>query len=349
MSNYQVDYDLDETLTVDHVNRLVRFSGNSLVGLCTAPGAEVGVLLNFYGNGRGCVLQSGGPAFVTAGAALNAGDRITSDGQGRAMPGGAFAIVQAGAAQGALATVLLSVLPSAPTISVEGPKTSDGKLIFLPNMFPGGTQLYLAGAGDDPIAGRGDGPEFNMASEVAGTTILNFGFNDATYFACGTMMWKGAEVGDSITLEALAPASPITSTPGVGNANVVNGVLVPANGDGAVTVDLAAGKPVPIPAFNEEGVNSGMWNYSEDDTGPGTVTAATSGQGNCHLVPAEVKLSRFANKMQLLGDGSMNLTLPAIKPKLMWPAWVFKTTLKNSGHAGLRFAWMLTLARYATL
>ena len=126
--------------------------------------------------------------------------------------------------------------------------------------------------------------------------------------------------------------------------------MIPAAGDGAYDVDLGPGKPVPIPAFNEDtGAKSGMWNFSEDDTGWGTVVAAVPSQGNCHLVPAVVPLARFASKMPMLGDGSMNLQLPSIKPKLMWPGWRLKATLKNSGHAGLKAAWMLTVARYATL
>lgn len=229
-------------------------------------------------------------------------------------------------------------------VELNTPRTSDGKLIFLPNLFPGNVTLYLCGAGDGET--RGEGQQFVIGSDAAGESLVEFSFNDSIYFAGGTISWKGGELGDSISLLAYAPATPVVvNANGQGNCNVVNGMIAPAlNGSHDVNLSEA----VPVPAFNDEGVKTGLWSWDDPWTGLGTVTEATE-PGNCHLIAVEVPLARFAAKLPLLGDGSMNLQLPAIKPKLMWPQWRFKAVLTNSGHAGLKCAWMIVAARYATL
>lgn len=348
------DYALDASLDGHSVGRLVRFTGPGRVGLASVAGSEVGVLTHFYGDGNGGVQHDGGPVTIVAGAALKTGDRITSDGQGRAVSGGTFALVTAGAGQADdPASVLITVLPAPASVAITGPKTSDGKNIFLPNLFPGGVTLYLCGAGDDVDGdlGRGAGALFNLSSEDATPVELEVGFLDIIYLAGGTITWKGAELGDCISLEVYAPKTPgVANDTGTGNANLVFNVWVPANGDGAYDVDLSKTNPVPIPGYDEDGKRTGFWEWSNDALGHGRVTpAASPGNGNCHLVPAPFPLARFVNRMVLLGDGSMNLQIPAIKPKLMWPAWRLKATLFNGGHAGLKAAWVLTLARYATI
>lgn len=341
-TNYAADGTIDDT----KVNRFVRFTGDRQVGLCTAPGLEVGIITGLV-DGQATVVHSG-EASVVAGEALEPGDRITSNGEGKAIKGGTLTIASGAAATDALAGVVIGSTPIS-KVDVDTPKTSDGKLIFLPNLFPGGVTLYLCGAGDDRVAGRGAGPLFQMAHDVAGPTEMEFQFNDGIYFAGGTLTWRGGNVGDWISLEAYAPATPVVPSV-AGNANLhPSGILVPAAGDGTLQVDLATA--IPVPAFDDAGVKSGMWNWDDPWTGLGNITpAAVPGTGNCHLIPAVVPLARFANKMPLLGDGTMNLQLPAIKPKYMWPQWKFRAVLNNMGGiAGLKAAWMLVAARWSTL
>lgn len=235
-------------------------------------------------------------------------------------------------------------------VEVNAPKTSDGKLIFLPNLFPGGVTLYLCGAGDG-VNGRGEGQEFSVGSDEAGESEVEFSFSDSIYFAGGTISWVGGEIGDHISLLAYAPATPVVANgSGAGNCSVMgSGVIVPAAGDGSHDVDLSTA--VPIPAYDDDGNRSGQWDWSDPWTGAGSIVPAANGPGtgNCNLIAAQFTLARFAAKMPLLGNGSMNLQLPAIKPKLMWPQWKFKAVLTNSGHAGLKCAWMIVAARYATV
>lgn len=348
MITYSQDYTLDGSLDAGKVGRFVRFTGDGQVGLAVAPGCEVGVLTNVYGDGTGCVTHSG-TATAIAGATLVAGDRITSDGQGRAIPGGTFGYVTTGAALGAQASVTLMPVPQRDSIKIDTPTASDGKMFVIPNIFPQGVTLYLAGAGDDSVSGRGAGNQFMIQSDTAGDSTVEWYFKDVVSMAGGSITWEGGQAGDYASMEGYAPATAVTPNGGgTGNCNVVNGLIVPAAGNGAYDVNLA--NAVPLPAVNEEGVKSGYWDYTDPWIGAGTFTpAATPGQGTVNLVAAQILLARFVNKLQLLGSHNTNLVIPAIKPKFFWPQWKLKVTCHNSGHAGLKIAWLLTTARWVTV
>jgi len=233
------------------------------------------------------------------------------------------------------------------------PRTSDGKTIVMPSFFPGGVFFYVTGAGDDCTPGalvRGAGTAFNIASEAAETQNVEFQFCDWVYLSGGGIMCDGAVIGDYISMKLYAPSSAgaLSAGGGTGNANLVSGVIVPAAGNGAYNVDLTA--VTPVPAYNEDtGLSSGYWDWSEPDTGKGTVTAsAVPGTGKWHLIAANVDLVRFVNRMQLAS--SMDIVIETnIKPKKILPHWKFKVTAVNGGHTGLRVAWYLRSGRIKTV
>jgi hypothetical protein len=237
-------------------------------------------------------------------------------------------------------------------VSFEAPTTSDGKLIVQPSMFPGGVYLYLTGAGDD--GGRGNGQQFAVQSEAAGDTSVEFHFNDWVYLSGGGFTWQGAEFGDSMTFDFYSPATPVAPNQAhTGNCNLVDpGVgaailIVPANGNGSFDVDLAHG--VPVPAYGPGGVGTvGFWDWSEPDTGKGTLMAGTAGKAAWHLFAAPIPLVKFANRIPVMGDGFVDISPPPIKSKKMLPHWKGRVTLHNSGHAGLKVAWYLATARAST-
>lgn len=241
-------------------------------------------------------------------------------------------------------------------VSLTGPKTSDGKNVFINSSFPGGVFFYLAGAGDSATV-RGAGAPFSASVEGADPsdpTPIEFGFLDGVYTAGGSVYWNNGNQGDHISLELVIPATPApTSTPGTGNCNQVplgGGamLLVPAAGNGSHTVDLATA--VPVPAFAEEtGVATGYWDYSDPWTGKGAITPGAPGASKWNLLNFAPPPVRFINKFQLVGSGSERIE-PQIKPKWILPQWKFRAVIHSAGRAtgDLDVAWTIRAARVQT-
>jgi hypothetical protein len=222
------------------------------------------------------------------------------------------------------------------------PKTHDGKLQVSPDIFPGGVALYVAGVGDN--TGVGDGQIFNASSEEAGDVNVEFGFKDWVYAAGGGITCEGGQIGDYVDLKIYCPANVVEeSVDNTGNCNKVSlggglNLIVPAAGNGAFDIDLAEASPVPA-----EG-NDGYWDWSEPDTGRGTITALP-GVGKYNIIEQQIPLSSFVRKFPLIADGLIDITIPALKPKKVLPHWKWVFTLHNSGHTGLKVGWYLMTAR----
>lgn len=234
------------------------------------------------------------------------------------------------------------------------PRTSDGKPISMPNIFPGPVTLYYAGAGDVPNGNRGEGDLFAISSTQIEDKNLDWSFNDWVYAAGGYIRWSNTVAGDYISLKLYAPATPITAAPqNDGNCNVVNGVIIPAVGDGAYNVDLA--QAIPVPAYGtatgeDELPSNGYWDWSAPQTGKGTVTASTTpGTAGWHLLAVQVDLARFVNRFPLVGTSGVDITVPAIKPKKILPHWKFRATFHNSTEKTAEVCWFLMTARVKTI
>lgn len=242
------------------------------------------------------------------------------------------------------------------TGDIPSPQTTDGRAIVLPNFFPDYVTLYLTGAGDDAQRGRGQGVPFTMSSDVGGDTVIEFSFLDWVYISGGAFKCVGADIGDYISFEVHAPKTPVTSSGGNGNCDLVDpGVgtpilIVPAAGTGAFNVDLS--KAVPIPALNTDQPRkpSGFWEWTGPDTGKGVVTPGAPGSSNYNLFAIDLDpMARFANKVHMLGDTNDNLTIPAVAPKTFFPQWILRVIIHNSGHAGLKVVFRLVTARVKTV
>jgi len=241
-------------------------------------------------------------------------------------------------------------------VATPSPITTDGRPVALNNLFPDYVMLYMAGAGDDSTTGRGNGTVFQAQSDAAGDTDVEFYFNDWIYIAGGNMRVEGAALGDYATFEVHAPATPVTASgSNTGNCNLVDpGVgaailIVPAAGNGAYNVDLT--QAVPINSFNTDVPRqpTGYWDWSAPDTGLGTVTPGAPGHSGYNLFSVALDpMVRFMAKFPLLGDNSINLTIPAISPKTILPQWILRVRMHNSGHAGLKLCWGLVTARVKT-
>lgn len=236
------------------------------------------------------------------------------------------------------------------------PKTSDGKPIFLPNLFPGPVQLYIAGSGDHATNGRGMGQAFVASSDVEGDTVVEWGFNDWLYLAGGGIQVKDGEIGDYVEMTAYCPATPVTPNgSNTGNCNLVDpGVgsailIVPAAGDGAYDVDLAQANLVPAHETYDESNPAGYWEWTAPEVGKGTITAGDEPSKEFwHLFAVDIQLAKFVAKLPLMGTFMADITVPAVKPKKILPHWKMKVTLHNGGHTGLKLAWYLVTARKKT-
>lgn len=236
----------------------------------------------------------------------------------------------------------------------SGPRTSDGKPIFLPNLFPGNVLLYICGIGDT-TTDLGVGDEFKLQATASQTVTQDFHFRDWVYLAGGGIFYEAAN-SDMISMKLWAPASTVTASSGgnTGNCNKValgggKNLIVPAAGNGAY--NLVSGTPVP--SYDEENgeTPSGYWDWDEPDTGTGTLTP-NNGAGKWNLVDYDVDLAYFVRGLQLVGngaDGSFDITVPAIKPKKILPQWKFTVTLVAgiSLHT-VKISWYLVTARRKT-
>lgn len=214
-------------------------------------------------------------------------------------------------------------------IIIDSPKTSDGKLIFLQSLFPGGVYLYYTGSGDTTNVGDGTSLVVTTSTEDHDEEV-EITFRDWYYVSGGFGFFRGAEPGDWLSMFYYAPASEVTpNAQNQGNCNVVNSVvIVPAAGNGAYDVDLETASI--IPAYDEvTGVESGYWEWSEPDTGRGTITAGSPGASPWHLMTVDVALTRPLNRINILGDGPFNLPAPEIKAKMIPPHWPLKFTLHH--------------------
>lgn len=222
-------------------------------------------------------------------------------------------------------------------------RATDGSLFTSPCIFPAGVYLYITSSGDG--SGIGDGPAFLMSSEAIGDTTLEFSFLDWVLMAGGASFSEGAQRGDWASFEVYCPATAVTpNAEGTGNCNVVNNVvIVPAAGNGAFDVDLALANPILTP------LKDGFWEWDFPLTGKGSVSVGDPGKAGAHLLTVDKPLVRFANRIQLMGNGERNFSIPAIEPKIMLPHWKGKVTLHNAGHTGLAMCWHLLVSRTRTV
>lgn len=210
------------------------------------------------------------------------------------------------------------------------PISKDLKRFVRVSSYTIGTRLYITSFGDD-IAGetRGDGAGMYASRDTAGESSTEIQFLDWYEIGGGGVMWDGAENGDWVTFEIVAPATTVTPNgSGTGNCNVVSGVVVPAEGDGDYDIDLSEGSSDPVPLIQ----SGGYWNWSYPDTGLGQVTAAPAADGDCNLVAAPLTLTRYMNRRYLFGDSRLeNCVYWGVDPSKMLPHWKAKITVHNEG------------------
>lgn len=219
------------------------------------------------------------------------------------------------------------------------PTTDDGKPQMVPNLLPSWASLYFAGQGDDRDDGLGEGQAFICTSDTNEDKTVEWIYTSQIYLVGGSVIFSGAELGDTMDYVVVAPA---TET-GVGTTLVTlieygaGHTIVPDPG-GASTIDLQDVGLVPTPGV-------GYWDWSEPSEGYGTVTPNYEGKGNFSLFDFEVPLGHPLVKLHPLGSNKIDFLMSNITPMRVLPQWLHRAVIHNSGHSGLKLAWMFVGGR----
>jgi hypothetical protein len=225
--------------------------------------------------------------------------------------------------------------------------TREGRPIIHPVTLGENQWHYWHSVGETSGALRA-GPHFSLSKAIAGDVDLVWQYRDPVWMAGGELTYEGALVGDHVSFCVFAPATPVTASGGgnTGNCNVVDGVIVPAAGNGAYNVDLADCHPVPTPA------GDGYWDYVLPASMKlkGTTTlSATPGAAKYHLIAARFDLTMFVAHEMLLGAGKTAFEPQNINASLCLPEWRFECKLHNeSGSHTVTAVWRVLVSRYWT-
>jgi hypothetical protein len=232
-------------------------------------------------------------------------------------------------------------LPStAQEVTLAGvPVDDDGKPQMVPNLLPHWTSLCFTGQGDHRTNGLGAGAAFTCASEASGDSVVEWIYIDQIFLVGGMALFSGAELGDTLDYYVVAPATPT----GSGTTNVTKvtygpgNVLVP-NPAGADVINLADCAIVPSPGV-------GYWDWDAPSQGWGTITPNYAGTGGYSLFDFEVPLGHPLVGLHILGSGKLDFLMSNITPMKVQPHWLHRAVVHNSGHAGLKLAWMFVGGR----
>jgi hypothetical protein len=238
---------------------------------------------------------------------------------------------------------------------IENPKSEDGKIFVAPNMFPLGVITNFCGVSDDVENGIiGGGDMFIVSSIQQGETEKIFGFVDWSYLAGGHVMFSGATVGDWVSFLTYCPATIGTYVEGYGMFNkypvgVGVNIFIPAAGDGYWNLDLDEkenanvnfSKVKPVPA---DGIGFFDWNENTEE-----ITINYNGKGGYHLFDVIMPLNEFVSKVPLLGNHTLPLIVPAVKPIKILPHWKNKITLYNSSNKSLNLTALFYKAKYVKM
>jgi hypothetical protein len=315
------------------------------------------------------VLVVGGHFYVDMAASLSQPEKIALDGgvtQVPSDPPGEGSIL--GQHAGPSTPELLVGIRNTDGSKANFPSTDAGTPIFQSNVVPPGYYFYGTGAFDD-VAGnsRGAGPQIELAVSAdehidpAGKTATLVGrFLEHVYILGGHFAALGADLGDWISSEIVAPASTPEDRTGSLDGNAVKvptgagfNVVVPTEpGTGSWNVDgaaLEAGEinaglvPVPSPT------QTGFWNWDPGSTpslSPVSNPAAPDGAYN--LFDAALPLARQANRYSCLTEGDVT-PQGAVKGKKILPHWLWRFTIHRHAPGTLKVAVRLDMARVQTV
>lgn len=235
-----------------------------------------------------------------------------------------------------------------PKVHLDSPEERDGKLLVTPTPSPGkGWKTYYTSAGDHATNGRGKGDELCLDMAGGGDSLVaDISFNEPTFMHDGQITWNPADFDhtDSFSVSLIMPATPLTSTPGTGNCNLVPvgpsmNIIVPAAGDGSHTLDLLTA--VPVPSTAETG-------YFEADEAAGTLSfSSTPGGASFNLFDFQIQ-TFFIPKI-VMGNPRGVFDVDAYQSEWVSNHWRIRMECtKNSSGAATVCGWVMVYRRNTT-
>ena len=183
------------------------------------------------------------------------------------------------------------------------PTDDDGKPQMVPNLLPSWTSLYFAGQGDHRTNGLGEGTAFTCTSELGETKTVEWIYTDQVYLVGGSVIFSGAELGDIMDYEVVAPATAL----GVGSTTVskvpygAGHVLVP-DPNGNFTID-----PTNVGLVPSSG--QGYWDWDDPSQGYGTITPNYEGTGGYSLFDFDIVLGHPLVKLHVMGVNKIDFLM----------------------------------------
>jgi hypothetical protein len=171
---------------------------------------------------------------------------------------------------------------------------------------PDATTITFSNTGSDVTEKDATGHVIGRVHRI----YLDFNIaENRTWLHEGYIIWKDADF-DTVTLEIMPIVTSVVTGQTGKNYNLYGGYLIiPAAGDGTidVTSDITAprGGLVYAPPDDQGNAPTAYWDAEWDATNKvyKNITAAPSGNGHYNMFAAEVTLSRFVNRIPLLGSG----------------------------------------------
>lgn len=232
-----------------------------------------------------------------------------------------------------------------------------------PNRYSDGVTLTFPGVGDDPESGRWKGSKFRLRKSTAGDESMTFGFNDWIQLSGGAIRFQNASFGDEISYTVKAPATATPPTQAGGNCVLAEVIprsglytivpVPPGDGTHQMSAD-ALGAAVPVNAQGRDDISgkrvaNGFWDWNWPDEGKGTVSPNSMQTGWFNLYTFPITLANFVPCNQLLGTGTVQMDVSALRPQYILPQWQHEVTLHNEdGGHDLQAVWMIQVARMKT-
>lgn len=230
------------------------------------------------------------------------------------------------------------------------PALEDDRRLVVVN-FPAdtGSFMWLCGRGDDLENGvRGMGQPVSVSfADVQRTEpetkTIDLGFleqvqlHDGQLFVRDPATW---EPGDEWSFSIHFPATEFTENQnGTGNANVIEGVIIPAAGDGAIDVDLD--QAVPVPAGG-----SGFWAY--DVFGDALAPSPNPGAASWHLLAVEMD-AYFMRSVPIPWQKTGTFDFDAYKAERIAKRWRLRLAVsKVSSGPGVIAGWLVVFREVVT-
>ena len=207
--------------------------------------------------------------------------------------------------------------------------------------------IYWTGAGDDCVnhlIGEGAPTDFQLPAVTEITTIhYDICFDPvfgAIYLHNGFVAWSNITgVGNNLSVEVVAKATPVQQSANFVGV-VIDGMLIPST-----TPDTGfAGNPTLLSTTDQNGVNSGWWDYTDQNG----LTPNFTQTGEYNIMTIDILVSRFINKLYMYETSSEYISLGSTDSTLLPPGYFLRFIVTNNSQTAWNCHVLMHLFREAT-